>query len=56
MTRTMLQITIDADTLFDLKNYAKDNGMNYGEIVRQLIHKELYLSQSFAKKHDKKKN
>lgn len=54
MKSTRLQIVIDEDTLFDLKNYAKENGFNYGDVVRQLIHKEIYISQSLAKKHDKK--
>lgn len=52
MTRTMLQIAIDPNTLFDLKNYAKENGMAYGDLVRQLIHKEIYQSQSMARKRD----
>jgi predicted DNA binding CopG/RHH family protein len=57
MKSTRLQIVIDENTLFDLKNYAQENGFNYGDLVRQLIHKEFYQSQSLAKKpkHDKKK-
>jgi hypothetical protein len=54
MKRTMLQIVIKPDTLFDLKNYSKENGFNYGDVVRQLIHKEIYQSQSLSRKHDKK--
>lgn len=53
MTRTMLQIAIDPNTLFDLKNYAKENGMAYGDLVRQLIHDEIYKSYRLAK-HEKK--
>jgi len=50
-----LNISIHSDMLFDLKNYAKENGMVHGDVVRQLIHDEIYKSYRLAKKsHDKK--
>lgn len=49
----MIQLAIDPDTLFDLKNYAKENGFGYGDLVRHLIHDEIYKSYRLAK-HDKK--
>ena len=46
----MLQVVIDKDLLFDLKNYADDNGLKYTDIVRQLIRTEVYQRQTLAKR------
>lgn len=47
--RSMLQVVIDKDLLFDFKNYCDENNVKYTEAVRKLIHEEVYSRQSLAR-------
>ena len=45
----MLQVLLSKDLLFDLQNYADENGLKYTDVVRHLIRTEIYQKHTLAK-------
>ena len=50
MKRKVLQVVVTEDFLFDLKNYSKDLGMKYTELVRHILREEIYNRQTLTKR------
>jgi hypothetical protein len=50
MKRTILQVVITKDLLFDFKKYCTENDLKYTDVVRSLIRMEVYQLHDFAKR------